>query len=246
MSGFFDIYQIIGLIELLIAAFFAFILSLNTLKKYRQTKATGTIIFSLNFFLTGFTLICITINRILLNEIILDIIYSTLPGLIFHNIAVILSFGVVVLLDSFAFQMTYSKYTKILTIIVSIILGILAIILLFNQPTIGISGEMVYPDELILLILPFLLPPIFIPIVVFAYYSITIKKYSKAKSLRALVMTIAIIVISISYLLELIGIIGIVVVFVRLGFVVYVLLMYIAFTMPQWFKNMIKWDQTQN
>ncbi|MHA1831518.1 MAG: hypothetical protein ACTSWR_08325, partial [Candidatus Helarchaeota archaeon] len=102
-----DTLQIIGIIELIISSIVSFILVIIAYKKYRQKKVSGTLIYTLIFIFIGLALLSTAADRILLNPDISTMLGSTFLGLIFHNIAVILSLVVLALLDSFAFEMTY-------------------------------------------------------------------------------------------------------------------------------------------
>ncbi|MHA1309366.1 MAG: hypothetical protein ACTSQO_00435 [Candidatus Helarchaeota archaeon] len=237
-----DTLQIIGIIELIISSIVSFILVIIAYKKYRQKKVSGTLIYTLIFIFIGLALLSTAADRILLNPDISTMLGSTFLGLIFHNIAVILSLVVLALLDSFAFEMTYPRHVKKLSIVIAIIMGVLAGIILINQPNIDPSGEIIYSNTLTLIILPFLLPVILLPIIIFIYYAISVRKYDLPKSKRAAIMSIGNIIVAISYIFELTGIVGFITIIVRLGFVIYVILMYITFVMPNWFKNLIKWE----
>ena len=213
------------------------VLGIQILKKYQENKNNTSLIFGLNFIFTACALGLIAANRVLLN-----LLPDPLLGIIFHNGAIIFSLIIVVLLDIFAFLMTYPDYVKKLSILVSIIMGILLVILLLNQPTLNPIGmELVYAEPIIYIALGCLLPPILIPITVFFYFSVKVKDTSKAKSSRSMWMGIASIVIAISYLLELAGGIGFFTLIVRLGFLAYGIIMYICFMMPDWYKKRIGW-----
>ncbi len=229
-----DPLQLISIIELFIATGIALVLSAFIFKKYKEKPISGTLIFTLNFILVGIALACVAIDRILL----LYLLDPTL-GLIFHNIAILVSLGVILLLDIFSFEMTYPDKTKKLTVLFAILLVAAGITLLLNQPTLGAQQEILYADELLILILPLLMPPMIIPIFIFFYYAVMVRKESIPKSNRALVMGIATIVVSIGYIFEVMGITGIAVILVRLTFVAYTFLMYIAFTQPKWFQKII-------
>ncbi|MDD1779072.1 MAG: hypothetical protein LUQ65_12975 [Candidatus Helarchaeota archaeon] len=220
-----DFIQVISVIELFIAAGIAGVLSLLIYKKYSEKPARVTLNFALNFTLVCFSLASIAINRILLT-------YLTDPflGLLFHNFAVLGSLCIIFLLDIFVFEMTYPKHVTKLAILFGILLLIAGIILLLNQPTIGPQQELLYSDLMLFMVLPLLIPPMFIPATIFFLYAVKVRKESVPKSNRALIMGIATIVIIIGYTLELMGMTGLPVIFVRLTFVIYMLLMYFAFT----------------
>ncbi len=230
--------QLISVIELFIATAISLILTVFISKKYQEKPNRVTFVFALNFLLVGVALTCVAVDRILLTFLL-----DPNPGLIFHNIAILVSLGVILLLDMFAFEMTYPKQVNKLSIIFGILLIAAGIILLLNQPQLGAEQEIIYSDQLLYLILPFLIPPMLLPTFVFFYYAFKVREESIPKSNRALVMGFAAIVVSIGYIFEVMGITGITVIFVRLMFVIYVFLMYIAFTLPKWFQNIIGSEQ---
>ena len=233
-----DIIQIISIVELFIAAAISLILAGFIYKKYRDKPTSGSLIFFLNFILVGAALICVAIDRILLTELI-----DETMGILFHNIAILISLGVIILLDIFAFQMTYPEQIKKLTALFAVLIVAAGIVLMLNQPTLGAQQEIIYADELLYIILPLLAPPILLPAIVFFYYSVKIRDESRPKSTRSLMMGIASIIVAIGYIFEVMGITGLLVIIVRLSFVIYTLLMYIAFIMPTWFQNLIGWEE---
>ncbi|MHA1298392.1 MAG: hypothetical protein ACTSO9_03010 [Candidatus Helarchaeota archaeon] len=236
-----ELLQLISVIELFAAALLAVILSNNTFHKYKQVSERSTLYMALNFLLTGFALVFIAIDRILLMSLL-----DPIPGLIFHNLALYFSLFIILLLDLFAFEMTYPDKIKILAAIMAVLLIISGIVLAIYQPHIDpldFNKEIIYPDILILLLAPFLFPPILIPLMVFLYFSAAVRKDSKPNSLRALTMGIACIIITICYIFEVIGITGVIVIIIRLGFVIYVVLMYISLTLPKWYQKAIGWEK---
>jgi hypothetical protein len=237
MAGFAPL-QIISIVELFIATALALILTTFIYKKYEEKPTSSGLIFALNFILVGLALACVAVDRILLT-----ILVDKQPGLIFHNIAILLSLGVIFLLDLFAFEMTYPKQAKKLAIIFAILLIAAAIILLLNQPSIGAQEELIYADVLLFMILPLLAVPILMPIFVFFYFAIKVRDESVPKSNRSLVMGFAAFVVAVGYIFEVMGITGILVIIVRLTFVIYTFLMYAAFTMPKWFQVFIGWQE---
>ena len=122
-------------------------------------------------------------------------------------------------------------------------MAILMIILLLNQPTLSVGNELVYSDTISIVALSFLIPPIAIPITVFFYYAAKVKDTSRPKSIRSTWMGIASIIVAVAYLTELAGNIGVLTVIIRLLFLVYGVLMYNCFIMPDWFKRRINWDE---
>lgn len=220
-----DIIQVISVIELFIASGIACILSLFIYKKYREKPARVTLNFALNFTLVGLALACVAIDRILLTYL-----PDPFPGLLFHNIAVIASLMVILLLDIFAFEMTYPKHVTKLGILFGILLLIAGIILLLNQPTISAQQELLYSDLLLALILPLMILPMLVPTFVLFIYAFKVRDDSIPKSNRALVMGLAAVIVIIGYIFELMGMTGLTVIIIRFAFIIYVLLMYFAFT----------------
>lgn len=229
-----DPLQIISVFELFLAAGISLVLGVSIINRYREKPARGTLLFIIIFIFTGLALSFVGIDRILLISLA-----DPGPGLTFHNFAVFMSLGVILLLDIFAFEMTYPNHIKKLTLLVSLLIIIAGIFLFLNPPFLGSQQEILYSDELLYLVLPFLGPPILIPIIVFFYYSAKVREESVAKSNRVFVMGVAGLSVAIGYIFELMGITGVLVIIIRLTFVIFTFLMYIAFTMPLWFKKLI-------
>ena len=232
--------QLTGIIILLICTVLFIVLGVKVSQKYNETKTNVTLIFALNFIFTAFALGSIAANRFLLNTF-----SDPFLGIVFHNVAMGISLFILVLLDIFAFLMTYPERVRVLTLLVSILAVIILVFLLLNQPSINplAGNELVYNDFVIIVILIFLIPLIVVPIGVFFYFSVKIKEISKPKSIRSTWMGIASIVITVAYLFELAGNIGILTIIIRTLFLVYGILMYICFIMPDWFKKRINWEE---
>jgi len=229
-----DAVQLISVIELFVAASISIILGISIIKMYRNKPDRSTLIFLVDFILIGCALAFVAVDRILLS-----VFGDVSSGLLFHNLAVYISLGVILLLDIFAFQMTYPKQVSKLTIIMVLLLIVAGIMLYFNPPYLGSQNEILYADEMLFLVLPFLALPIFIPIIVFFYSSAKVRDDSVPKSNRLLTMGFAGLFVTIGYIFELMGITGILVIIVRLSFVLFTFLMYIAFIMPNWYKRII-------
>ena len=171
-----ELIQLISVIELFAAALLSIFLAIIIFQKYEEKKEASTLYISLNFFLTSIGLTSIAIDRILLTTL-LDIT----PGLIFHNIAIYSSLTIIMFLDLFAFEMTYPEKIKILALIMLVLFLIAGFLLAIYQPTIDIfdfNKEVMYPDELLFIIAPFIFPPIIVPIIVFLYFSLRVRKES--------------------------------------------------------------------
>ncbi len=235
-----DPLQVIGVIELFIASGISLVLGISIIKRYQERPSRITLIFIIDFILIGMPLSFVAIDRLLL-----VLLKDTAPGLLFHNLAVYISLGVILLLDIFAFEMTYPTHVKKLTIIIFILLLVAGILLYYFPPAVrGVQREIFYDDMILYLALPFLVPPIFIPIIVFFYYSLKIREESLSKSNRTFVMGIAGLCVAIGYFFELMGIMGLLVIIVRLTFVIFTFLMYIAFTLPKWFQKLIGLEES--
>lgn len=229
--------ELISIIEIFVAALFAFILTIRVSFKYKENKKRSILLFVLIFLFLGSALVFLGSNRI-----VLFTSNHQFTRFLLNNMALIFSFVVVALFDMFSFEMTYPDEVKKLTFIVIVDLIFLSIWFLLNQPSPAINGDLIYPNYVILIALPFLLPLIAIPILVFLIYTIRNLNKSRPGALRIATMGIAQIIITISFISELLGFFEIIALFIRLGFVIYAIMMYISIVMPDWYKKAIGWD----
>ncbi len=233
----FNPVELISIIEIFVAALFSFILTIKVSFKYKENKERSILLFVLIFIFLGTALVFLGSNRI-----VLFTSNNQFTRFLFNNMAIIFSFVVVALFDMFSFEMTYPDEVKKLTFIVILDLIFLSIWFLINQPSPVINGDLVYPDYVFLIAMPFLLPLIAIPILVFLIYSNRNINKARPGALRIATMGIAQIIITISFIFELLGFFDIISLFVRLGFLIYAIIMYISITMPDWYKNAIGWE----
>ncbi|NVM01809.1 MAG: hypothetical protein HWN67_05715 [Candidatus Helarchaeota archaeon] len=146
-------------------------------------------------------------------------------------------------LNNFALSMTYPIHKNKLLIIVAI-LGIISLLLLiyanFFEPSLSeIRGFIiVYDPRISYFILAYVIPNFFIGPVIFFYFSSKIRKENRPKSNLSLWMGIGLTCFGLGYVSTFIPILAIPLSL----FLATTIIMYICFSMPEWFKNRIGWS----
>ncbi len=216
----------------------ATISTLSLFKKYKTTKENSTLSWALAFLFTELAAICMVIETIsytILGQPDLGKMMSVL-NMIFTTCAIIN-------LDNFALIMTYpNKKNKILIIVA--ILGIIAILLVIFANTLGypysyIQGFLLIYDVIIsYFIFSLILPNFIIGPTIFFYFASKIREENRPKSNLSLWIGIGLTCFGLGYLLIVIPILAIPLSI----FLASTIIMYICFSMPEWFKNKIGWE----
>jgi len=251
-----DILNLIGLIIVIIAIIIDYSISLLLIKPYKRNKTRPTLIFILHFIFAATSMIFLIAEQGFLMYFNGAYEYWHIAKLT-ADLAYIVSAGAAITIAVFTFYMTFTKYKKVLTSIIlglsCIYVGVLLIAYIPNYSgNIGeysffeysfietISGyEPKYSYITNLITMYTMIPIIIIGPILFYYYSAKIWKSDSAKGKRSLFMAIALTIVIISYAFELIELQ--ISIFIRIGYIIYAILMYICFKMPEWFKKFIKW-----
>ncbi|MFX0136152.1 MAG: hypothetical protein ACFFDN_21110 [Candidatus Hodarchaeota archaeon] len=206
-------------------------------KKYKETKEKSTLswAFSLLFIELALTFI-----------IIENISYTVLGqpdfGRIISLIAISCIICVIINLNNFALSMTYPTHKNKLLIIVGV-LGIISIFLVIYANILGppyaeIRGFILtYDFRISYFILAFVIPNFFIGPIIFFYFASKVREENRPKSNLSLWMGIGLTCFGFGYVSTFIPILAISLSF----FLATTIIMYICFSMPEWFKSRIGW-----
>ncbi len=210
----------------------------NLFKKYRKTKEKTTLSMLFAFLFTEIAVIFMIIE---------NISYTTLGqpdfGRLMSIIALSFSIFAIISLDNFALIMTYPDKKNKLIIIVTI-LGIIAILLIIYANILGppyaeVKGFILAYDPIVnYFYTGYVLPNFFVGPIIFFYFASKIREENRPKSNLSLWMGIALTCFGSTYLVMLIPIFAISL-FVLLASTI---IMYVCFSMPEWFKNKIGWE----
>ncbi|MFX0093833.1 MAG: hypothetical protein ACFFBD_18925 [Candidatus Hodarchaeota archaeon] len=99
--------------------------------------------------------------------------------------------------------------------------------------------NMTRSDEALLTILLLMIIPVWFPPLVLSIATIQLRKADRPVFLRSLLITISGFILAITYIFEIIEVIPALVPIIRLGFVIYPILMYLCLLMPTWFKRLL-------
>ncbi|MHA1230836.1 MAG: hypothetical protein ACTSRP_11940 [Candidatus Helarchaeota archaeon] len=224
------ILDLITLGFLLPSIILGFIIGFKSYGTYKKNKNFQNEIFTIMAFSLS-----IAVILLISEQIFLTLVVNIQLGLFFGAVATITSGIVVVTTDAFAFSMVFTKKYKILTIISTIFMSMPVLLHIFDPTKTVEEGEIVFywdPLQIGLPITPLvmfcvIIPLLIIPVLTFYYYSIKIRNKSKVRSKRALVLGTGILLISLAYIFELIGL-PVIVVFLRSMFLMGGILIYYA------------------
>ncbi|MFX1449430.1 MAG: hypothetical protein ACFFCM_01225 [Promethearchaeota archaeon] len=213
-------------------------LSIVTLfKKYRQTNEQSTLSWALSLLFIEFALVFLTIENI--NYTILG---QPDFGRFFSVLAISCIIIVVINLDNFALGVTYPTHKNKLVLIVAI-LGVISIILILianilGSPYADVRGfVLVYDPIITYFILAYVVPNFFVGPSIFFYFASKIREENRPKSNLSLWMGTGLTCFGLGYVLTFIPILAISLSF----FLATTIIMYICFSLPEWFKNRIGW-----
>lgn len=222
------IFDLISLIFVILAIIVAFNTGSKSYTQYKKYGSISTKLFLLAAYSLGLALLMLTI-RVVITEV-----NEFLALNIFTNIAIIFSVIAVIFIDSFSFNMVFPDKYKLLTLVSIIFLGIASCFYVFDYKTL-VNGEVTFTWDPFGIGIPITnliqlcVIPLFtlIPSIVFFYYARKIKEESSIKSKKANVFGLGILILTISYTVEIIGLPSVVFIFRSLLFVG-VYLIYVA------------------
>lgn len=222
------IFDLISLIFVILAIIVAFNTGSKSYKQYKKHESVSTKLFLLAAYSLGLALLMLTI-RVIITEV------NEFLGLyIFTNIAIIFSAIAVIFIDSFSFNMVFPDRYKLLTLISIIFVGTATGFYVFDYKTL-VNGEITFTWDPFGIGIPITnliqicVIPLFtlIPSIVFFYYARKIKEESSIRNKKANIFGLGILILTISYTVEIIGLPSIVFIFRSLLFVG-VYLIYVA------------------
>jgi hypothetical protein len=192
-------------IFILIAIVITFIVGFKSFKSYRRKKASETLLISLTAFFLSLAMIFLVLVKVFAE------IDPALSLLFFVNIAVIVSGIAFLSLDAFSFKFAFPKRFKTLTILFSFLIILYVGFYIFS-PKYLLGDEVVFkpwsdlgfaPMDIIVYFT--IIPILIVPILVFSYYFMRVRKTNPSRSKRALFIGLAGLLLAIAYIYELIG-----------------------------------------
>ena len=235
--------ELIGLGIIVMALIMVAILAQQMLKSYRETKMTATLYWALAFLFLLIAVIFLIIEKVC---------FSTLGnqgfGRLMAVIALMTSGVAIVCFDLFAFHTTYPEKVPFLGTLVSILAAIYAGSLIYAI----ISGsadlarvehyELVYSPTIDIIVYCTLLPIILLAPIIFFYYSGRMKEENPPNSKRSSWIGTGMLFFAIGYVAEVAPFMpSEFSIPMRIFFVLAAFVLWICFSMPDWFKNRIGW-----
>jgi len=206
MAGdlFTDPVQLFGFSFIIITMIIQLMLALKVYRNYLMNRSKPTLSFSLTFCSWGLALMFLALERVALSEVgIRDF------GITVAYVALVFSAIAVVFLDLFAFYATFPNSVKKLIVIpiILIIIYLFGVFYSINQVKISLppSSEIIFPPYVDIFMFFTIVPLFFIPIIILAYYSHTMRSRSPPHANRAIWLAIAIFLVILSYIPEILG-----------------------------------------
>ena len=204
------IEDLLSLLVIMIAIVINLIVATKSFKSYRANKLTQTVLFGLTSLGMALAMIFLVGEKVFLSAIL----QNGDMGLIVGSIAIILSGVTVATVDSFAFNMPWPRKFKLLTIIAIIPIIVYLSLWMYSvwsNPMGSIlwkpdgSGEIQVNSITQLAVYFTMVPLLIIPVLVFFYYAVKVRKESPISSKRSWVLGLGVMLISIAYIFEIIG-----------------------------------------
>ncbi|MFX0061274.1 MAG: hypothetical protein ACFFC7_03740 [Candidatus Hermodarchaeota archaeon] len=253
-----DIFLIASLVVIVIAVLLALFVGYKLFRSWRESGQRPTL------YMAGFFVFFVISVLLLLGELqVVSLTHNqTLPltieqgeflGYVLAVLAVGGSVIVLIFLNLFALSFLGEKYRGF--IIIPVVIGILYWLVfsfahiffpLFSfswvpelQGDVLTTFNMARSDEALLTILLLMAVPVWFPPLVLAIATIQLRKGDRPVFLRSLLMTISFVIVAITYIFEIIEVIPALVPIIRLGFVIFPIMMYLCLLMPEWFKRLL-------
>ncbi len=235
--------ELFGLGLILIAIILVTILAYQLSVNYKKTRMVATLYWALAFIFLLIAVISLIIEKVS---------YSTLGnralGDITAIIALIFSGAAIVCFDIFSFHTTYPDKVAILTVFVSIItaiyVGVLVYSIILGYPYADVVNyELVYQPTTDIIVYCTLTPISLIGPVIFFYFSSKTKEENPPNSRRSRWMGISLLFFAIGYIAEVAPFLGALAIPFRIFFVLSAYIIWVCFSMPEWFKRRIGWTE---
>ncbi len=193
----------------------------KSFKSYGDTKLTQTLLFGITA-----TFIAIAMILLLGEKVFLSVIINPDLGLLFGGIAIVFSGCAVVSIDSFSFNMVFPKRFLIMTLLAALYMASYVIYWIFDEKAV-IGEEITFPNGITPIIGYFVtIPLLIIPMLVFFYYAIKVHEESPVGSKRSTILGLGVLVFTIAYTIEIVGLDPIITTIARSFFIVASLLLY--------------------
>ncbi|MFX1250646.1 MAG: hypothetical protein ACFFCZ_03445 [Promethearchaeota archaeon] len=253
-----DIFLIASLVVIVIAMLLALFVGYKLYRSWKESGQRPTL------YMAGFFATFVVSVLLLLGELqVVSLTHNgTLPltieqgeflGYLLAVLAVGGSVIAIIFLNLFALSFLEEKYRAYL--IIPVVIGILYWLVFsfghiffplfsFNwtpelQGDILTTFNMARSQDALLTILLLMAVPVWFPPLVLAIATIKLRKGDRPVFLRSLLITISGFILAITYIFEIIEAIPALVPIIRLGFVIYPILMYLCLLMPAWFKRLL-------
>ncbi|MHA1144434.1 MAG: hypothetical protein ACTSRW_06835 [Candidatus Helarchaeota archaeon] len=267
------IFDLIGMAVIIIAITFFFVVGVLLGRKSKGRSETKALVVHFIFGSFAFLFLMLEqLTAVVLIPIFgtTSVFFAYPLAKLFGDIAIIISSMALIAVLNFAYQIIWPNSIKTLTVITALFASIYVALLLsdfipiYNQEIVGLfqysyvqhvgGYELIHHVFIQMGVLVILVPLMVIVPALFYYFAIKIRKGKSGRSKRSLIMAIALSFLTTAYLFELVGVnalasvlpqqitLSLLIVF-RLFFIVDALMMYIAFSMPEWFKTAINWEE---
>jgi hypothetical protein len=223
-----EIPDLVSVVFIFIAIIISFIIAKKSVSSYRETGNKQTLIFAFAAFFVALAMLFLVVEKVFTS-----ILYDEFLGILFGAIATALSGGAVASIDAFSFKMVFPKKAKALAVL-SILIILVYVGFWLWDPTKQVIDPAIDPingGEILfspLFGLPFnftptlsyftLFPLLLIPVLVFFYYAMRIRKESPVSSKRAWGLGLGVLALSTAYIVELLGIDPVITAVVRILF----------------------------
>ncbi|MHA1293893.1 MAG: hypothetical protein ACTSR3_23020 [Candidatus Helarchaeota archaeon] len=236
--------EIVGIVIIIAVLCLTIVIAHKLFYSYRDSSDIATLTWLLTFLFLSAAIFFLILEKVSFSTLGLADLGKLMALIAFSCVSVAL-----VCINNFSFRMTYPEHNKVLTVFVSILAviynTILIIAILAGPPYSDIKKyELVYSFSIDLIVYPLLLSILLIPPITFFYFSSKIQEENRPNSKRALWMGIGILCFDIGYIAEVAPILPTdLSIPLRILFAVAAFIMYVCFSMPDWFKNRIGWTE---
>ncbi|NVM29947.1 MAG: hypothetical protein HWN65_13985 [Candidatus Helarchaeota archaeon] len=225
-----ELTDMISVLFVMLAVTVSILVTVKSLKSYRESKQALTLIIAIASFLIALAMIFLTLEKAFLSILGIENL-----GLLFGATATVISACAMVSFDLFAFKMAFTKRIAIYTAIASLVAAVYVIHWLIDPTKHVAAGEIQFLDPygLGFQFTPFLsyltmIPLASLPIFILFYYAKKVRKESSIKSKRAALLGLGGVMLATAYIVELVGIEEVITTGFRSLFVVSAFLFYYA------------------
>ena len=243
-SMFTDPLELFGTILILVILAITILIVVKLFNNYKETNDKATLSWALASLFLLFAIIFLIIEKLS---------YSTLGQPDFGRLVAMIASSCVaaslVSFSNFAFYITYPKYKDIFVIIVAILgISYMAVLIYANimgPPLVDVvEFELIYDISINFLIYPLLIPILTIGPVIFFYFAQKSREENRPNATRAIWLGIGLICFGTGYIVEVAPFFPpFLSIPLRGLFLATAIIMYICFTMPEWFKKSIGWTK---